>query len=64
MQQIKIFEAWGAAEIAGMEKAVNDWIAVNRVGVVSITPQLCSVGSAASELYQYLLVTVVFKPSR
>lgn len=60
MKQIKIFYESGPAGIDRLEREVNQWIEMEIIEVVSITPTMCTVGPSEDQ-YQGMAITVVYE---
>lgn len=58
--QIKIFSAIGGAGIDGLDEKVNAFIEQDHIRVISVMPQMCSVGHGRDEIYQSMTITILF----
>lgn len=58
-KQIKIFQGHGYEGIRTLQHEVNSWVA--DLDVISITPTMCTVGHPNDELYQCLVVAIVYE---
>lgn len=57
---IKIFQAFGRDEITRMENDLNDFLE-QQIRIISVSPQMCSLGDWGSEIYQAMTVTVLYQ---
>lgn len=58
--QVKIFSAFGRDGIIRMEDEINDFLD-QRIQIISVSPQMCSIGDWGSEIYQAMTVTVLYQ---
>lgn len=60
---VRIFQAFGKDAIDDMEERVNDFINddTDPIHVISLTPQMCSVGHGQDEIYQTMTITVWYR---
>jgi len=57
---VKIFHAFGKDGITRMEGEVNDFLC-QQAGIISVSPQMCSIGDWGSEIYQAMTITVLYQ---
>ncbi|MGX5710507.1 hypothetical protein [Brucella lupini] len=60
--QVKIFQAFGRDGISRMESEINDFLD-ERIQIISVSPQVCSIGDWGGEIYQAMTVTVLYQDS-
>jgi len=58
---VKIFSAFGGAGIDSLDAKVNNFIEQDDIQVISITPQMCSIGDGQSEIYQNMTITIWYR---
>ncbi len=58
---VKIFQAFGKDGIDMLDGKVNDFLENEDIEVISITPQMCSVGHGRDEIYQMMTITVWYR---
>lgn len=56
----KIFQAFGKDAIDEMEGKVNDYIDDENIHVISLTPQMCTIGDQ-NEMYQTMTITLWYR---
>lgn len=58
--QVKIFQAFGRDGIIRMEDEINDFLD-QQIQIISVSPQVCSIGDWGGEIYQAMTVTVLYQ---
>lgn len=60
---VKIFQAFGKDAIDEMEEKVDDFLndKDSPIHVISLTPQMCSIGHGQDEIYQTMTITVWYR---
>lgn len=62
MLSVKIFQAFGKGQISEMEEKVNDFLDEHESqNIISVTPQMCSIGHGQDEIYQTMTITVFYR---
>ncbi|OJH54929.1 hypothetical protein ATN81_11765 [Agrobacterium pusense] len=59
----KIFQAFGKDGIDEMEEKVDDFLndKDSPIHVISIAPQMCSIGNGQDEIYQTMTITIWYR---
>lgn len=57
---VRIFQAFGKDEISRMESYLNDFLG-QQIQIISVSPQMCSVGDLGGEIYQAMTITVLYR---